>query len=630
MQRTSLALIAFAAAAAAQDHILPLGFGSASGPPTSSYPIARLKDANFDGTVTAEEIHAFATTLPTPLASGVDFMTDGRAVVESGDLAFYFTDSENGHVLRCVDQNHNGVIDASEAVVFFNFGTNSSGTALFAPDTLGVHRDTATNRTRVYVALDNGSASSLGFTRGIHRLVDLNGDGDAMDNGEQSLFVSRTMGLTVPGRSGPVTINGDFWKMVRVLPGGKVIAYSQGGNVNGTLVPNSNPPVYTYSPPPDQNCWYGFTDNNGTAVPEVWFNASTLNDLPVHPDFDDPRVPSTALYPNWDIQNASVAGRRNNYARFCDIVPNGGLAGEHLYYLGSSYRTVTEGDVNLNGQNVAGLIYRVADVDNDQVIDSGEISLFCNISGQAHAGQSPVTFVNSSTGLPIAVLDGSTYGFATSGDGSVHFLFDSPAAQKSLVSMKDQNFNQIIDQGEVYMPYFTPTGTGGGYVPPFHPTLGPYLDDFLSLTPGQLPGPMPAGVTPVGDGCIAPSTGRKILMDAYYGAPSVGNVAFQVGALNCANFTSVFLVADFATLPTPVSLGSVGLDPTCFLHLVAPIGVGLSFTALDGRATFPVPFPNNASFVGIQIAFQSAAFDAAGTTAVPFYTSNALQIVVQP
>ena len=56
MRRLSLALAGLAGAVSAQDHVFPLGFGNASGPPTSSYPLARVKDANFDGTISPNEI----------------------------------------------------------------------------------------------------------------------------------------------------------------------------------------------------------------------------------------------------------------------------------------------------------------------------------------------------------------------------------------------------------------------------------------------------------------------------------------------------------------------------------------------------------------------------------------------
>ena len=50
-------------------------------------------------------------------------------------------------------------------------------------------------------------------------------DGDASDPGESSPFVAGSMALQVAGNTGPVTITRDFWRMLRVLPGGKLIAF---------------------------------------------------------------------------------------------------------------------------------------------------------------------------------------------------------------------------------------------------------------------------------------------------------------------------------------------------------------------------------------------------------------------
>ncbi|MBM4061111.1 MAG: hypothetical protein FJ265_08455 [Planctomycetes bacterium] len=625
MQRTILTLLAATAAAHAQDFVFPLGFGSASGPPANSYPVARARDQNGDGVISQNEIYAFATTLPTTASSGISFMTDGRVVVEDGEPAFYFTDSEDGQVLRCVDRDHDGVIDPNEAAVFFRFGLSSSGGALFAPDTLGVHRDPATNQTRVYVALDNGTPSGLGFTKGIHRLVDNNGDGDAMDPGEQSLFVSGTMGLTVQGLTGPVTITRDFWRMVRVLPGGKVIAFAQGASVNGTLIPNSNPPAYTYTYQPEMNCWYGFTDNNGTAVPEVWFNASILNNLPVHPSFDDPRGPTTSLFPNWDIQSVATPGRRNNYARFCDVVPGGGPNGEPVYYLASSYRTVSEGDVNLNGQQISGLVYRVVDQNLNQVIDPGEINLYCNVSSNTYAGVPPISFPNHNQTL-LTSFNGFTYGFTTSADGGVHILWDNGGPNKGVVTLVDQNRNGVIDQGEAYTSYATPSP----YLPPFSQTNGPYLDDFAAIGRNLLPGPFGAGITPIGDGCRSTTVGTVPVMDVWNGIPQVGNLALEIGAIRALPLLPAFVLGDFWLAPTPVNLSVYGMGPACLSYLATPTTIGFVLADQHGVLRQPVGIPANPGFLGVPLAFQFVLFEPAAPTPLPYIVSNALHLVVQP
>ena len=59
------------------------------------------------------ELHTFLSTCYHTTA-GTCFMTDVRAVVTNGEYEFFFTDSEQGRVVRGVDANHNGVLDRGE------------------------------------------------------------------------------------------------------------------------------------------------------------------------------------------------------------------------------------------------------------------------------------------------------------------------------------------------------------------------------------------------------------------------------------------------------------------------------------------------------------------------------------
>ncbi|MEY4672708.1 MAG: hypothetical protein RL148_492 [Planctomycetota bacterium] len=623
MLRTTLAVLSVAASLAAQDHYFPLGFANAGGPPTANYPVARIKDNNMDGVaMVPEELHAFLTTC-FHTTGGTCFMTDGDWTVENGEPAFYFTDSEQGRVVRGSDSNHNGVLDASEVVEFFYFGTSSTGAGLFAPDTLGVYRDPVTNQTRVYVALDNSTASSLGFTRGIHRLVDLNNDGDAKDPGEQSLFVASSLGLQVPGATGPVTISRDFWRQVRVLPTGKVLAFAQGASLTGVVDPTTG--LATYTIQPDMNAWYGFTDNNGVAVPEVWFNGSTLNNLPRHPDF------ASGVFPSWDIQHIVVTGaspRRSHFGRFVNIAPANDPAQPHIYYIGASYRTSSEGDFNLNGQNIGGLIYRVVDANRNGTIDTGELSLYSNISGQVHAGVQPVTFTNLVNATTISTINSSTWGMSATTDGGVHFLFDNGGPNDAVVSIFDTNTNGVIDQGEVAMRHYT-AQFGGTYPSPYNATNGPFLGSMASAADGVMPGPFRAGILPIGDGCATPTRGLKVVMDAWMGSPQVGNNSFTVGAIRGLELRPAFVLAAFNALAAPQDLTPLGL-PGCFNYLVNPQTVGFVLGDSLGRALQPVSIPNNPALAGLSVVFQVAVADGSNQARVPFYTTNALQVTIQP
>jgi hypothetical protein len=600
-----------AAAAAAQDHYIPLGFASAAGPPAASYSVMRAKDQNQDGRIQNSELSAFLTTC-FHTSGGTCFMTDAQAVVENGEVAFYFTDSEQGRVIRGVDLDHDGQLSAGEVTEFFFFGIRTSpATAvnLLAPDTLAVYRDQANNRTIVYVGLDNTAPSTLGFTHGIYRLVDLDGNGDAKGVGESSLFAATSMGMQVPGTSGPVTVNVDFIRLLRVLPGGKLVAFAQGRAVN--------PATPTIQP--DQNVFYGFTDSNGTATAEVWFNSSTLNALPRHPDF------ANGTFPNWDTYDPStVPPTQNCFARFVAVSPHGFL-GLPVYYIGSSYGVSDPTDFNVNGQHIAGLVYRVLDLNNNQVIDPGELTLWANISGTTYNGVAPVTYTNILSSLPVSTIDRRWWGMSATDDGAVSFTYDSGSVHTAVVSMHDNNFDGMIDNSEIAM-----TWVDDVHPFPLNSTLGGFYDDFMSLQDGTMPGPFPTGVTTVGDGCTAPGRGLKPVMDVWNGGPRVGNTAFRLGPIRLVPSALAFVLADFSAAPSPVPLGPLGLSPACFSYLQSPVTLALLLADANGRAQLPVAIPNNAGLAGLSLFFQAAAFDPTSTQPLPFYTTNALHLVVQP
>jgi hypothetical protein len=641
LQALTIALGSLAGTGTAQEYVLPLGFASNAGPPTDDVPVARLKDNNLDGSITpgiemASFLNWFGSAANTRVGypSPLNFMVDGVWVIENGEPAFYFTDTEEGRVIRCVDTNHNGFIDASEFTVFFDFGlststsptTNSNG--LFAPKSVAVWRDTVNNRSIVYAALDNSAPSTLGYTHGIYRLIDVNGNGTAMDAGVDyaAPFVNSTMGLTVPGRSGPVTITHDFWSKIRVAPGGKLLAYASGAAVTA--------PAYTVQP--EMNAWYGFTDNNGVATAEVWFNASSLNNLPMHPDFDDPRVPSTSLYPNWDIQDLGGTNHRH-FGGFLGIAPGAGPGGADVYVIGCTYNTAGLGDINLNGQHIAGLFYRVLDFNHDQHIDPGELSLLCNISGNTYNGVAPVSFVNPLNSLTVSALSGRQWGFDVAPDGSSHFSYVLGTTQTGFVAFRDNNLDFVVDNSEINVPAAV-NQIGSPY--PFDQLLGPYLSSNPVLPDGLMPGPFATaaaptngtlGVTPFGDGCVLPSNHLKVVMDTWSGNPQIGNAAFKVGTIRMPPGQPAFLVADFNLAPTPVPLAAIGLAADCFGYLQNPTSIGFSLADAKGRAMLPVPIPGAPALTGLGIWFQSAALDLTNPLQpVPFYTTNALQLVIQP
>ncbi|MBK8097184.1 MAG: hypothetical protein IPK26_08755 [Planctomycetes bacterium] len=609
MQRT-LACAALVAAVSAQDHVITLGHSAQSGNNLQSFPAARVKDANFDGNVTVPtELTAFlsrcyttrnySATEPYPKC----FYTDVRYAIENGEPVFYFSESEEGRIVRGADANHDGVLQDTEVTEFYMFGTR------FAPDCIGAWRDRVNNRTIVYVGMD---ATVSGQTqRGIWRMIDLNGDGDASDVGEAAPFVQAGMNLTVAGTGGPVPITSDDFENLRVLPNGKVIAFQAGADV-----------AAPYTPTGDRFAWLGFTDNNGTAVPEVFFNGTALNGFAQYPDF------ANSTFPTFDIAGNAV-GTRHFAARFLDVAAGAGPNGENVYFLSMKRQQNRGGDTNINGTSVSGLIYRAVDANRNDQIDAGELQLFANLSGSAVPGTTVpvVTWIDQSNGVPVAQVASDVYAASAADDGSYSFIYD--VTLKAIVTVKDADANGRIDQGEANMTYYS-ARIGGLYTAPYHTTFGPFVMGLQSIPDGLIPGPLATGVSSIGDGCTMPAKGLRAVMDAFGGLPRIGTTTFQVGALRNLPLVPAFVLADFAPAPTPLNLSIFGLSPQCFSYLGTPTTVGFVLADNIGRALQPINIPNNNALIGGSLVFQMACFDPLNPAVAPYYTTNALQVTVQP
>ena len=80
----------------------------------------------------------------------------------------------------------------------------------------------------------------------------------------------------------------------------------------------------------------------------------------------------------------------------------------------------------------------------------------------------------------------------------------------------------------------------------------------------------------------------------------------------------------------PVPLGVLGLPSDCFGYLANPQSVGFSFADAQGRMPLTIGLPNNPGLAGLAVFFQSAILDPQTSAALPFHSSNALQVVIQP
>lgn len=601
MQRLIISALLLSATLSAQDHILLGGFGDSggpSGPKKRSYPVARIKDNDRDGQINVSgEIHAFVKTSFSQQSNG-SFMTDISTTIEDGRVAFYFTDSGDGRVVRGVDKNHNGLLDNNELTMFHHFSCR------FSPDSLAVWRDQTKKQTIVYVALDENP-------RGIHRLVDLNNDGDASDPGEASLFVHAGLNLSVPGKSGPVKLTSDTWKRLRFTPKGTLLAYN-GGRYPASVAQN-----------PDMYALYAIKDNQGKATVSVWLNTSRINGLKTHPDFD-----ANGKFPQYDLKTTSASNHPLwNDVSFLEVDPRGAFPGFDAYYFSATYSagTTGRGDKNPAGTKISGLIYRVVDKNFNEIVDAGEIELFANISNATVAGVKPFTYINRVDSKPTLNLDndsGVEVHDLGASNGQAHLYWEN-GGNDCVVTMTDTNRNGIIETGEAVQPWFTPGGSGS-FPPPFSPQYGPYSLGGESLEGILLPGPFPGGVLPLGDGC-ASSNGLRPLTDTFNGSPRLSNSKFTIGLIRGAPTEQAALFLGMAKANTNLSFLNM---PGCFLLTSPIITIPGIPTNAKGQAQLGIPIPNNSFLLGAKIYIQWAFSDRRATGRLPFFTTNAVEITV--
>lgn len=588
---------------AQEDHLILVGFADSfgpKGPNKRSYPVARVKDNNLDGLIDAgTELHAFLTKSYSQYRNG-SFMTDASWTVEDGRYAFYFTDSGDGRVVRGVDANHNGVLDQGEVSLFYSFSSR------FAPDSLAVWRDTTKKQTIVYVALDEKP-------KGIHRLVDLNGDGDALDAGEHKLFVHAGLNLTVPGKTGPVKLVSDAWKRLRMTPRGTLIAYNGGRHVSS--VPQN----------PDMYAFYAIRDNNGTPTVSVWLNTSRINGLKTWPDFA-----KGGKFPQFDIATGGAGSHALwNDVSLLAIDPRGAFPGFDAYYFSATYAkgTTGRGDVNPQGVKVSGLIYRVVDRNFNERVDAGEVELFANLSNAKVAGVAPFTYKNRADGSTTINLDNNS-GVEVHDLGAAAgaaYLYWENGGNDCVVKMVDKNRNGVIETGEATQPWFTPGGAGS-FPFPFSSQYGPFTQGAAALSGGRLPGPFPVGLSPYGTGCATPAGKLRPVVDAFGGIPKAGNSKLSVALLRGVPGERAILLVGLTK--TNRSLGSINM-PGCTLY-TDPVFVG-DPVQIDpaGQVRTPLPLPANPWLIGKKIRVQWAVTDMSAQGVLPVFASNALEITVQ-
>lgn len=535
-------------------------------PATPEWEIRRTVDLDANGDyLGADEGWRFAYDG----ANEIDFL-ESLAYANVGGTPTMFAVATGDVILRFVDLNGNGVCtDLGEWNVFADTRA-SQGASNTSPDDLAYNPTTG----ELFVTDDIYSGGPT-VGSGIFSYVDLNADGDAEDLGEFATLVDGSGSLTVPGLSGPVSIDiGDF-EAVMVDSQGVVIAFAQ-----------------------QDRTLYAFEDQNGDGdamdAGEAWNFCNLVGDKAGLEQNAD--TASGALY-NPSCPSTSGSGLYASL-EILDCDWGAGPNGEDLYWIGS-----TAFPTSCAGAN--GLLYQGIDLNGDRDLnDAGEVTLFLDgpnnlamdyppgtlYGGAAHTGGFAVFHNNGPVGT------GGTYR-----QNQVDYVFDVDGDRVSdQVSEYETKYRwlpdgcfavtmEVVPVGEYYVPpsaKFIPFGTADTTSIGTTPQIGnnglPWLGAYIEVT---LSGAVPS---------------QPVLL-----------------AMGVSNTTSRFG-------PLPLNLGFIGI-PGSTLYVSDEYRYPASANSL-GNAVIPFVVPSNASLAGQSFYLQWRVGDPGA--APGFVLSNAAEAVV--
>jgi len=283
-----------------------------------------------------------------------------------------------------------GRLNQSEAVKFFN---------LDGPD------DAVMDQNSVVWAVND-----YGTNRGLWRLEDKNANGNAMDPGESTLMVAKSLNIQVPGTSPTlmVTIGGDDFEGMALDSSGYILAYEQTDEV-----------VYRFK---DLNNDGDFQDA-GEAVNFLNY-ANNLTGLLQNPDFRSGFIPSLQglQYANLEMISVDSSGMQD------------------VYYFGVYFGPTSR----------LGHIYQGIDSNkNGHLNDTGEVTLF----------------YDGKKGLasPVVIGEGMDV------DIGMVYLMDDNSTNDRVIQLTDNNLDRdAMDTNEQVVVFTDPNGGPGG---PYSETL---------------------------------------------------------------------------------------------------------------------------------------------------------------
>ena len=593
----------------ADDVVIYVGY--AGKPPSNSVPFTRLVDLDNNGTFAnaTELIPYMEKTFNT--SSQYAFIEDLAQVIEEGRIVWYVADSGgsygDAYILRVADANGDGFIQPAEGMIYADFGKGSGSG--YSPDAVAAIQD---HKGRFALVSSHDHTA----WRGLWKSVDLNRDGDALDQGETTKWADGNSSLTVPVTgSSPVPLQFNYPVNVRTGAKDEVLYYQQG----------------SYSTPgADENCWFALKeDAQGKVQVRNFFNPSSLNQLDRNVDLAGGKIV------NLDLKWTTTSGtNRINDLSLLAVAP-GSFKGRDAYYFATSCGAQRSwGNQNLNGTVVMGLVFRGIDNNQDgDLNDAGEVNLFYNGSGATLAGG-----VISGQVKPASYYDALSSGQVTKCDsiwgisvvGEVVYLIHAGATgntgAKAVLRLEDKNQNFKIETGEATQVFAITSPWPSFWASQY----GPYINGIQAVHRTHLPEPQPDGIAPYGQACPG-SNGYAPLAWSRGGKPLPGNLQFQLVASRAPAGKVGFLAIgnsnrNFGVVPLPFDLAFLGatgchLNTNIVLLNQALVGTG-------GVAAVNLPIPPDPALKGAALYGQYLLLDTQANPA-NLVTTDGVAITVQ-
>ena len=504
-------------------------------------------DGKFQGT---EEI----TKLVKP--ETVDRATQLRVRLEDGWPTAYWIRETQDLLIRAVDANGDGQFEAAEQTVFRDA---SDGDLI---------------RQSLALAEDGAVWWSAGIViaypgTGLHRSIDLNGDGDALDAGESVQFFNGVDPFFALNDRGAAPV--DTWNISEIAAAGNgVIGYATG----------------------DDHAAYRFEDLNDDgdltdpAEAILFLNAAGARpDLPQNPDFESGLLPSLELKePGWFA--------------FLTNIGTGVEDGELVTYLGTATSYLEDDKyTNVDGEIVNFLIFRCVDGNGDRdANDAGEVTLFYD--GSVTSGTPHKLLLMRS----LAAVDGGPV-YATE-VLPYPALFPGPDGNTWLHRFEDLNGDgDASDAGEQQLGVFELQASPPSEAFPLAPMFGNQMTDpwDISVSAPDLFAPAfvlsssgcssGAGPAPASGGVGSGLGGSPFLFTLDHAVPA--SPAFWTFGASTTNWNGV---------PLPLDLGFLGF-PGCLLQHDLLAQVALATDAL-GHAELSIVVPAAPGLVGTLIPTQ--------------------------